>query len=137
MEEKYTYKGDRRCKHCNSSISDQAHALQLFCKRIKLADGTVQSCKDDFHSSKRKIEKGPFERIAKHHKQMCERILYLLSIHGEVVNQDLLDKFGINLSRPAQIELSKYGLHKFHFVGFLIHKLSNGKYEITLSNVIF
>lgn len=138
MEISYTYLNNRKCKKCGAKISDQAHALQKFCKRVELSDGTILSCKDDYHAAIRITEKEPFRRIAKHHENMRNLIKELNNQKGNLVNLESIKRAGIQLNRAVEVQFSKEdGLHKYYFVEFLISKIDNLLYKITKHDTIF
>jgi len=137
MKVNYTYKKNRKCKHCFAPIADQIHATRTFCPRIKLDDGSVLSCKDDFNSAKRKIEKAPFKGFATHQENMRDRLQNLFNEQGELVTIDLLNQYGIMLNRPAEIAWIKDGIPIFYFIGFAVIKTSQNQYKIQKHGKVF
>ncbi len=137
MKYNYTYIKNRKCLQCLDPISDQTHALRKFCERVKLDDGSVLSCKDDYHSIKRKKEKAPFKNFAAHHEKMRNRVRLLLDKYGEIVNIDLINRFGIMLNRPAEIEWAKDGSQIFYFIEYAIIKINQTQFKIFKHDRIF
>lgn len=137
MKATYTYKKNRKCLHCFTPISDQAHALQNYCKRIKLDDGSVQCCKDDFNAAKRKIKKEPFKVFANHQENMRDNLLSLFNDHGEIVTKELLNQYGIILNRPAEIAWLKDNTPIFYFTEFAVFKTNQNQYKIQKHGKVF
>jgi hypothetical protein len=138
MSINHTYNDKRKCLQCLKSIPDQEHALRKFCKRIKLQeDGSVMSCKDDFHSAMRKKENQPFMNFASHHKRMRDSIKDLIKEKGNTVSIESINRAGINLMRPARIDILKDGCNKFYFVEYLITQTNDFQFKITKHNEIF
>src|SRR2546421_11117567 len=131
-----TFEKKRRCLHCGQLIPDQAHGSQKFCSRFKLPDGSIRSCKDDFHAARRKIVNAPFKRIAEHHKQMYLQIDALFKGHGENVSQELINRYGINLKRPFELE-KKGDLYTFFYQVYAIKQFGDGEYKIYKHGRIF
>ena len=125
----YTYKQGRKCLKCKKPIPDQVHALRKYCIPKKMHDGTVDSCKDDYHSPIRKMKNEPFQQMARHHKAMYEQIDQLYRVKGELVSRELLNIWGIMLMRPFQFEL-RDGKFTFYYHKYLIKDLGNNQYKI-------
>src|ERR1700740_771319 len=126
----YTYKDNRKCQHCNNPISDQTHALRKSCPRKKLPDGTISSCKDDFHSAKNKKDNKAYRKLIAHHKAMDERIAFLLRHKGDAVNLEDINKHGIILNRPIEFSKNETGQFIYSFMQHSITQLNNNQYKI-------
>lgn len=137
MKVSYTYNLGRECKNCSEPIADQAHALRTFCERVKLDDGSVLSCKDDFNSALRKIEKAPFKVFAIHQENMHDRLQSLFKRHGEIVSLELLNRWGIILNRPAEIGWDKDGVQTFYFIEYAVVRINQNQYKIIKHGKVF
>jgi hypothetical protein len=125
-----TYNNKRSCLHCSTKIADQAHASTKFCPRKKLGDGTIQSCKDDFHSPKRKSANLPYKRIADYHKDAHRRIKSLLSAKGDTVSVEQINQYGIRLNRPVEFAVDSKQAATYYFVEFAFSQLNNNQFKI-------
>ena len=132
----YTFHMNRKCLHCQNPIPDQEHASLKFCRKKRLPDGTVGCCKDDFHAAKRSKINPPYNSIAKYHKIMNDRIENLYKTKGERVTIEDLNRFGINLKRPVELNRSPEGKNAFLFVGFLITEININLYKISKNVLI-
>ena len=126
----HTFKNGRKCLKCKKPIADQEHGTRKYCRSKKLPDGSVESCKDDYHSPLRKVRNEPFKRIGDFHKLMHYRISLLFKNHGADVTLELLNRYGIMLNRPLEIDM-KNGLGHFYFHEFAVQKLDPVNYKIT------
>lgn len=133
----YTYKDNRKCQNCHAPISDQTHALRKSCPRKKLADGTVISCKDDFHSAKNKKENKSYRKLIAHHKSMDKRIAYLLLHKGDAVNLEDINRQGIILNRPIEILNNETGGFTYKYMQHSIIQISNNQYKIKKHESLF
>lgn len=133
----YTFYRGRECLHCSEPISDQEHGLTKYCPREVNEDGTIKSCKDDYHTPRRKIKKAPFIGFLVHHEQMRNSLRKLLRRHGELVNIELINSYGINLSRPAETEYGNDGSITFYFVEYAVIETKNKQYKIIKHGRIF
>jgi hypothetical protein len=132
-----TYNAKRRCLHCSAPIADQAHGTMKFCPRSILPDGCIKSCKDDYHSAARRITDAPFNRVKDFHKQMNQRIFWLIKQKGRLVSIEDINRCGINLSRPIQFAFLDDKFYKGWFVGYLIEKTLTGDYKISEHDILF
>src|SRR5215216_3113396 len=98
----YTFSHKRKCLLCETPIADQAHASTKFCPRVEMSDGTIKSCKDDYHSPLRKEKYEPYKRIADFHKETNGKIESLFLAKGELVTIEQINQYGINLHRPVE-----------------------------------
>lgn len=135
--EYYTYYKERECRHCSEPIADQAHGLLEFCPREVLEDGTIKSCKDDYHTPRRKIKKAPFKGFMVHHEQMRNSLRKLLRRHGEWVNIELINSYGINLTRPAETAFADDGSKIFYFVEYAVVQTKHKHYKIIKHGRVF
>ena len=76
----HTFLKKRKCLHCGAPIADQAHATTKFCPRVELPDGSIKSCRDDYHAPKNKKKNLPFKKIADYHKAVHMRLTSLWAI---------------------------------------------------------
>jgi Zn-finger protein len=125
-----TYYDKRKCQNCNAPISDQTHALRKSCPRIILEDGTIKSCKDDFHVKKNKRENIIFRNMIKHHKSMNKRIISLLRNVGANVTTEDLNRYGIVLFQPLKVSKNEYGEHSYTFMNHTIITINNNQFKI-------
>lgn len=125
-----TYYDKRKCLNCNAPISDQTHALSKFCPRIELEDGTVISCKDDFHSKKNKKENLAYRKLIAHHKLMTKTIDELIAIKGDMVTIDDINQAGINLNMPIHFDVTENDQNMYGFTYHTITKTKENQYKI-------
>jgi hypothetical protein len=137
MKARYTYDLGRECRNCLEPIADQTHALRTFCERVKLDDGSILSCKDDYNSALRKVEKAPFKVFATHQENMRDRLRSLFNRHGEIVSVELLNRWGIMLNRPAEIEWTNDGSQIFYFIEFAVVKTNQNQFKIITHGKVF
>jgi hypothetical protein len=133
----YTYNNKRKCLHCGAPIADQKHSSTKFCPRVKLSDGTIQSCKDDYHSPLRKDRNAPYKRIAEFHKDAHRRINCLLDAKGETVTVEQINQYGINLYKSFEMVLDSMQRPTFRFVEFEFIPLGNKQYKINKHGKLF
>jgi hypothetical protein len=133
----YTYYKNRKCLFCGNPIADQIHGLRKHCPRIILPDGTVGSCKDDKHIARRKTQDLPYNRLARHHKLMNERIADLMKTTGETVTLEDINRFGIILHRPVEIRKNKDGKYSYCFVEYTINESFNNQFKIKKHERLF
>lgn len=126
----YTYKNNRRCLYCGTQIPDQKHASLKFCPRQILSDHSIRSCKDDYHSSRRKAVNEPFKQIADFHKQTYYKMHDLYTKTKGLVTVDLLNQWGIMLSRPIEFSMEG-GLYHGYFYKYLVTQISETEYKIS------
>jgi hypothetical protein len=130
MKPYYTYKQGRSCLKCKKPIPDQIHALRKYCANKRLPDGTVDSCKDDYHSPIRKRKNEPFQKMAAFQKAMYERIDRLFNAKGEIVTEEFLNRWGIVLQRPFEFN-TKDGKYIFYYHQYSIKELGNKQFKIS------
>ena len=135
--EYYTYNLGRECRHCTEPIADQVHGLREFCPREVLEDGTIKCCKDDYHTPIRKRRIEPYKGFVVHHEHMRNSLRYLLRSQGELVNIESINRYGINLSRPAETEFKEDGSRVFYFVEYAVIETKNKQYKIIKHDRIF
>jgi hypothetical protein len=77
----HTFKKNRKCPHCGTAIPDQNHGKQLYCSRVVLPDGSIKSCKDDYHYPKSKAANEPFKKMMEYHNSKamppCSQSYYI------------------------------------------------------------
>jgi hypothetical protein len=132
----YTYFDRRRCNYCGAPIEDQASKSRKFCRREDLPDGTVQCCKDDFHTEKNKDVQSILRRIGIYHRLMNERIAHLFSVKGENVSLEDINRAGINLYRPVQFKYINE-MYKGWFLDYLIEQQNADKFKISTHEHFF
>lgn len=137
MKNKITYLKTRKCLYCSEPISDQEHGLRKFCETEKLEDGSVFSCKDDYNAAKRKKKVAPYKSFSNHHIAMHQRIGSLKISCGEDVNTEQINRHGIILNRPAEIEWSKDGRPVYYFMEYALIDLGNQKFKIITHDKLF
>ncbi len=133
----YTYKDNRKCQHCVTPIADQTHALLKFCERKKMTDGSVLSCKDDFHTAKNKKENRSYRKLIAHHKSMDKRIHCLLRNVGPTVILEDINKYGIMLKRPIELSKSENGWVRYSYMHYTIIQLNDKHYKITKHEPVY
>jgi hypothetical protein len=126
----YTYILKRKCLHCGTPIADQVHALTKFCPREVMGDGSIKSCKDDYHVPLKKIRNRQYKNIAAYHKEAHKRIDKLLLEKGETVNTEQLNQYGIKLHRPIQFSVDSAQKGTYSFVEFAITQIGNTQFKI-------
>ena len=132
-----TYYNKRKCQNCNSPISDQTHALRKSCPRIKLEDGTVLSCKDDFHSKRNRKDNQAYRNLIKHHKMMDKKITSLLRNKGENVTLEDINRYGIILNVPLQISKNEHGEFTYMFMHHSIILIKQNEFKIKNHEPLF
>ncbi len=126
----YTYYQKRKCLHCGSPIPDQAHAARKFCIPLKLPDGSIKNCKDDFHAENRKEENLPYRLIGEFHKRIHQNILNLYASEKEIVSLDKISQYGIDLSRPVKFIVDTDQGYFFYFIEFGFKQLPGNQFKI-------
>jgi hypothetical protein len=126
-QEGYTYFKKRQCLKCGTKIGDQVHAARKFCPRIIDFDGSVKSCKDDFHSKKRKGVNGPYIDLMKENKFLSGQITKLLSDKGDKVSINDLDVYSIDLSKS---KILKGRVHEYIFIEYKIQEIDKATFKI-------
>ena len=132
-----TYKDNRKCQNCSTPISDQTHALRKSCPRKRMPDGSVLSCKDDFHSAKNKKENRSYRKLIAHHKSMDKKIYYLLRNIGETVILEDINRYGIILKRPIELSKNENGGFIYTYMQYSIIQLNNKQYKITKHDPVY
>lgn len=133
----YTFKDNRKCQNCAAPIPDQTHALRKSCPRKKLGDGSVLSCKDDFHTAKNKKENRSYRKLTAHHKSMDKKIFHLLKNIGAYVLLEDINRYGIILNRSIEILLQENGKYNYCFMNYTIHHLNDKNFKITKHEPLF
>ena len=123
--------------HCDSPIADQAHASTKFCPRFVLPDGSIQSCKDDYHSPKRKDANLPYKRIADYHKDAHRRINSLVKAKGDTVSIEQINQYGIRLNRPIEFVVDAKQVTTCYFVEYAFAQLPNKQFKISKHGRVF
>lgn len=132
-----TYLKKRKCKHCSTSIPDQAHQLTEFCKNKLLADNTVKSCKDDYHIALRKISELVYSNLVAYHKKINKSIVNMVTQKGSIVTIDDLDQFGILLNRAIEVHMPPSQKGSYYFVAHEITQINVSKYKISTHEYTF
>ena len=127
----YTYLKERMCPHCGSLIPDQVHASIKYCPKTISADGSVISCKDDYHSPLKKIKNRPFKAIADYHKLAHKQIKSLVQNKGEYVTLEHLHQYQISLNRSIEWEVNADRIYTFYFVEYAITQFPNNQFKIS------
>ena len=113
-------KENRRCLHCNNEI-ENSHGSRRFCVNTIATDGSINSCKDDFHNAKKKPRYEMIKRIAKIQLLHFD-ILHRFFISGKkIVSSEELEKAGMKLHfcimRMKIPNTNEYGLY---FIDYLL-----------------
>lgn len=127
----YTYNDGRTCLHCGAPIHDQAHASTIFCPRIELPDGTIKSCKDDYHYLLNKEKNSAFQQLARFQKDIHHRIEKLLAENGDTVTAELLNQYGIRLDMPVRLTNNEKEKATFYFIDYCITAINNSSLKIS------
>lgn len=137
MKNCYTYNHGRKCPNCSKPIADQKHGLRKYCERVQFDDGSILNCHDDFNSARDKIRKAPFKVFATHQENMRDRLRSLFNRQGEIVSVELLNRWGIMLNRPAEIEWTNDGSQIFYFIEFAVVKTNQNQFKIIKHGKVF
>ena len=132
-----TYNDNRKCQNCGAAIADQTHALRKSCPNKKLEDGSIVSCKDDFHAAKNKKENGAYRKLMAHHKSMDKRIAFLLRNKGDTVNLEDLNRHGIILNRTIELSKNENGGFTYTYMHYSIIQLNDKQYKIKKHDSIY
>ncbi len=115
-----TYHDGRICLFCSTDIPDQEHNARIFCRRLELPDGSIQSCKDDYWAELRKNEHDIYKKIQLFHKQISGVLQQLHQLNLPEITFDILDSTGIHLNRCLLHNTDETGSIIFHFVDYAI-----------------
>ena len=126
----YSYTQKRKCLHCSNPIADQEHASTKFCPRKEMSDNTIQSCKDDYNSKRRRDKNRPYKRIADYHKAAHERLKNLWSVSKDVITMEQLILYDINLRQPVSFDVDENKVSTYYFVEFAITQSINNQLKI-------
>ncbi|CAN5752496.1 hypothetical protein BH11BAC3_BH11BAC3_19770 [soil metagenome] len=126
-----TFKLSRKCQFCNKAIADQKHAATKFCEWEELPDGSIKSCKDDYHAEKNKLKNIPYQEIVEFHKTTSERICQLLKDKGDTASIDQLDMFAIDLNRRVRTVNPASQKTIFYFVDYALTRINETTFKIT------
>jgi hypothetical protein len=121
----------RKCLHCGKPIADNAHAARKFCPRQKLPDGSILSCKDDYHVKKNRPINAPFKWMASYQKYFYNQIKLLVEREGYKVTFEQLNQYGINLHRPFEFIVNKENRYVYFYHQFVIEQMPENKFKIT------
>lgn len=130
-EEYYTYDNNRECLNCSAPIADQEHAATKFCERQVMPDGSIKSCKDDYHSAKNKEKNAPFLKLYNYHKKALEQIEKLQSHKGDTVTTEQLNQYGIRLDMPVKYDLNPAGKSTFYFIDYCFTRITQFTFKIS------
>jgi hypothetical protein len=96
-----------------------------------MEDGTVKSCKDDFHMKANKEKDKPFQRIADYHREQTSQLEKIFEgSYGNTFSGEYLDKFKIDLRRSLHFEPNEDGANKFYYIKYVIIQISNNQFKI-------
>lgn len=126
-----TFLKNRKCLHCKKPIADQEHASLKFCAHQDLPDSAIKSCKDAYHTPRKKIKYDPYLKLVTHHKLTANSIMNLLSKNGNIVTGAELDQYGILLSKPVEFMIPPSQKGCYTFIGYDITHIEENKYKIT------
>jgi hypothetical protein len=136
MSNYYTYENGRKCLHCGRPIADQEHLTTKYCPPIVLPNGKKKSCKDRYHSPRRKIKNMPYKQIADFHKEQHRRIKSLLKAKGETVSVEQINQYGINFYRPVEFMVEKQ-MVTYYYVGYAFKQFEINKFKIITHGKLF
>lgn len=130
----YTYVQKRACRFCKAPIPDQVSKAREFCPREVLPDGSIKSCRDDYHVENNKELEARFRQLNIYHKRTNERIELLLKTKGEYVKLEDINRAGINLFRTLQFEYIE-GMYRGWFLDFLIENISDQNFKLSKHDI--
>jgi hypothetical protein len=133
----HSFNLNRKCNHCSTPIADQVHASTLFCAREELPDGSIKSCKDDYHAERYKQSNIRYKNIFNFHKRATDSISKLQAQKGGMVTIDDLDQYGIPLDRAAKIEIPPTQKSVFYFAEHCITQINATQFKITTHGLTF
>lgn len=126
-----SYNNGRKCLKCEKPISDHAHANIKFCEKHTLPDGSIKSCKDDYHAEKNRLSNLPYQELCNFQKRTTTNIALLEKQKGNTVTDEDLDQYGIYLNRTVKTELSENQQNVFLFIDFSFSQLNDTQFKIT------
>lgn len=94
-----------------------------------LGDGSVLSCKDDYNSRRSKAINAPFKFMAQWQKYYHLQIKKLYEKEGSKVTLELINRYGINLSRPFEYAI-KERRYVFYYHKYAIEKIDEKFFKI-------
>src|SRR5690348_2877587 len=97
----HKFEKGRRCKHCKTPIPDDAHGLMEFCERVEQPDGSIKSCKDDYHTEQRRIDEERYRKLVARHKLLTTHLNGLLQAKGNIVTLDQLSQYEVRLQQAV------------------------------------
>lgn len=133
----YTYYNGRECRFCQTEIADQEHASRIYCPREVLEDGSIKSCKDDYHSPIRKEKKSPFKGLVPHHEMMRDNIRELYQTVGEIVSTEQVNRHGIILNQPVAFEWNNDKQFVYYFIEYALIKTNDKQFNIIKHGKVF
>ena len=117
----YTYYKNRKCKYslCQAPIADQEHATREFCPRDILSDGTIKNCKDDYWSDLKKEANSIYKKMELFHKMMTERLEHLYNLNLPLINLEIIESTGIELSKSL-LHYTENDISYFFFIDYIV-----------------
>lgn len=130
MNTSNTFHDGRHCKHCGRPIPDQSHDSRDFCPREVLPDGSIKSCKDDYHSDERQKSEPPYRAATAFQKKMTGAIEALLMEKGPLVSVEEVNRRGIKLASAVETILEE-PWPQFVFVHYSLALVSSNEIKIS------
>ena len=128
---KATYNDNRKCLFDGKPIADHIHAHTKFCERQVLPDGSIKSCKDDYHAEKNRLSNLPYQELVNFHKRITASIALMVKQKGYQVTGEDLDQFGIYTNRAVKLEMAANQQCTFWFIDFAVTQIDEKHLKIT------
>lgn len=87
---------ERNCLHCGKDLGN-VHKLRKFCSNTLDGDGSVNSCKDDFHNTRKRPRYEKTKRLAEIHFKNYEILDRFYQQKKVVVSAEELEKAGFKI----------------------------------------
>lgn len=126
-----SYKTNRKCLHDGKPIADHVHASTKFCEKYTLPDGSIKSCKDDYHAEKNRIANQPFVDHMNFHKTMTHNISRLLTEKGATVTTADITFYEIFLDRTVRLKRPANQQSVYYFINFAFTQLTTTQFKIS------
>lgn len=131
------YENGRKCRNCDEPIADHVHAHTQFCEKRTLPDGSIQSCKDDYHAEKNRIENQPFIDLMNFHKTMTRNIARLFEDKGASVTIADVDFYQIGLAWAVFTEPFPDLKMAYYYIKFKLTLINKTQIQITTHEIKF
>ncbi len=137
VKEYMKYETGRHCKACGKPIADHVHAHTKFCEKYDLPDGSIKSCKDDFHAEKRRIDEQPFIELMNFQKTQTHNIRRLYEEKGATVTTADIDFYQIALNIAVKTDVLPDQKSVLYFINFKLTQLDATQFKITTHDNTF